>query len=170
MTKSKSRRAATSLFALALASCVALSGCGKNTKSSDSPDELELPPEREVADNTSKPKPEPEPKPGKTVTAKKVEEPAKPSVTPPQDRDQNAEKAKMKRAREKSGKAKQLLRTGSYDKAIAQAREALRDHEQNVEAMVVIGECFLKQGKDELVLSVTGSIIKFDAKVLGPEE
>jgi Tfp pilus assembly protein PilF len=161
-----------SLFALALASCVALSGCGKNAKSSEAPDELELPPEHEVADKTSKPKPETdlEPKPDEKVAANKVVEPAKPAITPPQDRDQNNEKAKMKRAREKSGKAKQLLRAGSYDKAIAQARDALREHEQNVEAMLVIAECFYKQGKHELVLSVTGSILKVDAKVLSPEE
>jgi Tfp pilus assembly protein PilF len=160
-----------SLFALALSSVIALSGCGKNAKSSDNPDELELPPEREVADKTSKPKPEPKPKPDEKVAAHKVlEEPTKPAVTPPQDRDQNAEKAKMKRSREKSGKAKQLLRSGSFDKAISQARDALREHEQNVEAMLVIAECFYKQGKHELVLSVTGSILKVDAKVLSPEE
>jgi Tfp pilus assembly protein PilF len=158
--------------ALALSACVVVVGCAKDKTSSEAPDELELPPEHEVADNTSKPKPETnlEPKPDEKVAAHKVEEPTKPAVTPPQDRDQNAEKAKMKRSREKSGKAKQLLRTGSFDKAITQAREALRDHEQNVEAMLVIAECFYKQGKHELVISVTGSILKVDAKVLSPEE
>jgi Tfp pilus assembly protein PilF len=166
----RSKPATRPVFALALSSVIALSGCGKNAKSSDNPDELELPAEREVADKTSKPKPEPKPKPDEKVAAHKVVEPTKPAVTPPQDRDQNAEKAKMKRSREKSGKAKQLLRSGSFDKAISQARDALREHEQNVEAMLVIAECFYKQGKHELVLSVTGSILKVDAKVLSPEE
>jgi tetratricopeptide (TPR) repeat protein len=160
----------TGVFTLLLAV-----GC-KTGKGSDNPDEgIELPPEREVAD--TQPKPKPEPKPAKTdpvedekVAAQKVEEPTAPAVAPPQDRDQNLEKAKMKRSRQKSGKAKELLRNGQADKAIAEARDALRDHEQNVEAMLVIAEAFYKQGKHELVLSVTGSILKVDEKILTPEE
>src|SRR5262245_59281846 len=164
-----------SLLTLALASCVALSGCAKNQPSTGSPDEIDLPPEHEVADKTTKPTVDPKatttkPKSDEKVAAHKVVEPTKPAVAPPQDRDQNAEKAKMKRSREKSGKAKQLLRGGSFDKAISQARDALREHEQNVEAMLVIAECFYKQGKHELVISVTSSILKVDPKVLSPEE
>src|SRR5690606_36110477 len=61
-------------------------------------------------------------------------------------------------------------RAGDGDKAVTAARDALRDHEQNVEAMLVIAEAFYKQGKHELVQSVTGSILNVDAKVLTPEE
>ena len=162
-----------SLLTLTLASSIALSGCKNETTSTNSPDTFELEPEREVADKTSKPKVDPKPTATKPkdekVAAHKVE-PTKPGVTTPQDRDQNAEKAKMKRSREKSGKAKQFLRAGSLDKAITQARDALREHEQNVEAMLVIAECFYKQHKHELVISVTVSILKVDPKVLSPEE
>lgn len=146
-------------------------GCAKDRdKQSDSPDALELPPENAVADKTSPAsKSKPDDSKETKVAAKKLE-PAKPGVVHPQDRDQNLEKAKMKRSREKSAKAKQLLRSGQNDKAITEARNALREHEQNVEAMLVIAEAFYKQGKHELVLSVTGSILKVDVKVLTPEE
>ncbi|PRP96345.1 tetratricopeptide repeat protein [Enhygromyxa salina] len=151
--------------------CVTSVGCAKQQQDTDAPDELELPPEKKVADKTAGSKPEPSADPNaEKVAAKKVETPAKPVVTPGLDRDPNQEKAKMKRSRQTSAKAKQLLRSGQNDKAITEARNALRDHEQNVEAMLVIAEAFYKQGKHELVLSVTGSILKVDPKVLGPEE
>jgi len=150
------------LAALLLVPTFALA-CAKD-KSTENPDTIELSPEAKVPDETEKPAPQD----GKVV-AKKVE-PAKPATTLPQDRDPNQEKAKMKRSRDKSAKAKQLLRAGQGDKAITEAREALRDHEQNVEAMLVIAEAFYKQRKHELVLSVTGSILKVDAKVLTAEE
>jgi Tfp pilus assembly protein PilF len=158
-------------FSLLLVPTLALACAKDRDKESDSPNEFELPPENKVADQT---KPEPkiektEAKKDEKVAAKKLE-PAKPDVVHPQDRDQNLEKAKMKRSREKSAKAKQLLRGGQNDKAITEARDALREHEQNVEAMLVIAEAFYKQGKHELVQSVTGSILKVDPKVLTPEE
>ncbi|KIG13734.1 trans-sialidase [Enhygromyxa salina] len=146
-----------------------LAGCNKQTQDTDAPDELELPPEKKVADTTTKPKTDPDPNAEK-VAAKPIETPPKPVVTPGLDRDPNQEKAKMKRSRQTSAKAKLLLRSGQSDKAIAEARNALRDHEQNVEAMLVIAEAFYRQGKHELVLSVTGSILNVDPKVLGPEE
>ena len=139
--------------------------CAKRDKSSENPDELELPPETKVADSRNKDK-----KGDAKVTAKKVEGGDGPAVLRPQDRDPEQEKSKMSRSRERSAKAKKQLRAGQLDKAIDAARAALREHEQNVEAMLVIAEAFYKQGKHELVESVTGSILKVDAKVLAPEE
>jgi Tfp pilus assembly protein PilF len=149
-------------FGLGLGLALTLA-CAKDKGQTESPDELELPPEKRVADKTDKQRE------GEQRVAKKVE-PAKPAVVHPQDRDPNQEKAKMKRSRDKSAKAKQKLRAGQLDAAINEARNALRDHEQNVEAMLVIAEAFYRQGKHELVLSVTGSILKVDAKVLAAEE
>jgi tetratricopeptide (TPR) repeat protein len=157
------------LYALLLAPTLAFA-CAKEPKQTDSP-ELELPPEAKVADKSGKARDgEPDAKPEDEKIAAKKLEPVKPTVVHPEDRDQNKEKAKMKRSREKSAKAKQLLRSGQNDQAIAEARNALRDHEQNVEAMLVIAEAFYKQGKHELVQSVSGSILKVDAKILSPEE
>lgn len=153
-------------LALVCVTSLGMLGCAKQNQTSDAPDEIDLPAEKKVADKTEK-APDPD---AEKVAAKKVEAPPKTVVTPAQDRDPNQEKAKMKRSRQTSAKAKQLLRSGQTDKAITEARNALRDHEQNVEAMLVIAEAFYKQGKHELVQSVTGSILKVDPKVLSPEE
>ncbi len=144
--------------------------CAKDKTATAGPeDEFELPPEQEVPKTASK-----DDEKTKKGAKKKDEKTAKqvtpPKVVVPQDRDQNLEKAKMTKSRQLSAKAKQLLRAGDEDKAIAEARLALREHEQNVEAMLVIAEAFYKQGKHELVLSVTNSILKVDAKVLLPTE
>ena len=169
MTWTPSSRAR--LVALLLAPTLSLACAKNNGKDSAAPDEIELPPENKVAD-ASKGKSGKDADPDDKVTAAKVEPKTadKPEVVVPQDRDPNQEKAKMKRSREKSAKAKQLLRGGQTDQAIGEARNALKDHEQNVEAMLVIAEAFYKQGKHELVQSVSGSILKVDAKVLTPEE
>jgi len=151
---------------------LAFGACKNQGQTTDAPDELELPPEQEVADTAPEAKPtQPTAEPVKDdkVAAQKVDAPD-PAPATPQDRDPNKEKAKMKASRQKSAKAKQLLQTGQHNKAIEQARNALRDHEQNVEAMLVVAEAFYKQGKHELVQSVTGSILKVDPKVLGAEE
>lgn len=157
----------TWLLVLSLALPLACKGKG----ASETPeDELELPPEAPKTAKTSSGDDEEGPPKTKKMGdegAKQVE-PAK--VVTPQDRDQNLEKTKMEKARKLSAKAKDLLRAGQLDKAIAEARLALREHEQNVEAMLVVAECFYKQGKHELVLSVANSILKVDAKVLTPTE
>lgn len=171
------------LVALLGAVSVAAPGCAKDgERSTDAPEELDLPPEKKVADTNGPKKKDPadakkakqqEPKDvaDEKVEAKKIDgEGGKPAVSHPQDRDPNQEKAKMTRSRKHSAKAKQLLRSNQGDKAVAEARRALREHEQNVEAMLVIAEVFYRQGKHELVQSVTGSILKVDAKVLSPEE
>lgn len=66
-------------------------------------------------------------------------------------------------SRQLSAEAKRLLRRGDDAKAIVHARDALRQHESNVEAMLVIAEVFCKQGKHELAISVTDSILEIDA-------
>lgn len=154
--------------AAALVPLLGLVACAKDDKQTDSPEELDLPPETKVADERGG---EAESVEDEKVAAKKVETPAdKPKIVHPQDRDPDKEKAKMARSRKHSAEAKKLLRSNQGDKAIEKARAALREHEQNVEAMLVIAEAFYKQGKHELVQSVTGSILKVDDKVLSPEE
>lgn len=158
-------------LALTLVSVLTLAACKNKGQDTSAPDEIELPPETKIdkddpaADILAASEPGDE-----KVAAKKVTEPATQEVVHPQDRDPDQEKAKMKQSRTMSAKAKKLLREGKGDQAIAEARKALREHEQNVEAMLVIAEAFYKQGKHELVQSVTGSILKVDEKVLTPEE
>ncbi|MCA9680573.1 MAG: tetratricopeptide repeat protein [Myxococcales bacterium] len=163
----RKRRSITVVLALGLV----LSACKNQGKDSDNPDELELPPETKVADTKGKDgsKAGRENK-GKDEGKKPIQQQPKPPIVHPQDRDPKQEKTKMERSRITSAKAKQLLRGGQNDKAIDEARKALREHEQNVEAMLVIAEAFYKQGKHELVQSVTGSILKVDEKILTPEE
>jgi tetratricopeptide (TPR) repeat protein len=88
----------------------------------------------------------------------------------PQDRDPEEEKRKMAQSREVSAKAKQALRGGDLTRAIEESRQALRIHEQNVEAMLVIAEAFFKQGKWEITQGVATSVLDVDARVLSPEE
>jgi Flp pilus assembly protein TadD len=80
----------------------------------------------------------------------------------PQDRDPEEEKRKMSLSRERSKAAVTALRSGDLEKAISEARQALRIHEQNVEAMLVIGEAMYKQGKFEIAQSVCASALKVD--------
>jgi tetratricopeptide (TPR) repeat protein len=162
-----SRSLARSFVGLALALALPLA-CTKDKAATDTPDEFELPPEREVPETAKADKDKT--KKGAKKGDDKSKQVTPPKVVVPQDRDQNLEKAKMAKAHKLSAKAKQLLREGQTDKAISEARLALREHEQNVEAMLVIAEAFYKQGKHELVLSVTNSILKVDAKVLLPTE
>ena len=86
------------------------------------------------------------------------------------DRDPEEEKRKMSLSRERSAKAVAQLRMGNLDRAIREARQALKIHEQNVEAMLVISEAFFKQGKYEIAQSVAGLALQIDPKVLRPDE
>jgi len=83
-----------------------------------------------------------------------------------QDRDPEEEKRKMVRSRERSAAAHDALKRGNLNKAIMESRQALKIHEQNTEAMLVIAEAFYKQGKYEIVESVTNSLLKVDAAIL----
>ena len=86
------------------------------------------------------------------------------------DRDPAEEARKMAASRQQSAQAAGALRTGSLPQALDLAREALRIHEQNVEAMLVMAEAFLKQGKHELTQTVLTSALAVDAKLLTPLE
>ncbi|MGB1275113.1 MAG: tetratricopeptide repeat protein, partial [Nannocystaceae bacterium] len=82
------------------------------------------------------------------------------------DRDPEAERRKLAASRQVSAKGTKALKSGNMSEAVKQAREALRVHEQNAEAMLTLAEVFYKQGKFELTLSVTTSVQSIDPKVL----
>jgi tetratricopeptide (TPR) repeat protein len=97
--------------------------------------------------------------------------PVKPIEIPvSRDRDPEEEKRKMSLSRDRSAKAVAQLKLGNLDRAIREARQALKIHEQNVEAMLVISEAFYKQGKYEIAQSVGGLALQIDPKVLTPDE
>lgn len=86
------------------------------------------------------------------------------------DRDPEEEKKKMARSRAISAEARGKLEKGNYTEALQTARDALKVHEQNVDAMLVIAEAYYKQGKFELVRAVTSSALQVDPKIRSPEE
>jgi tetratricopeptide (TPR) repeat protein len=86
------------------------------------------------------------------------------------DRDPEEERRKMAQSRSKSDQAKAQLRAGQLDLAVRESREALRIHEQNVDAMLVIAEVFYRQSKYELTLAVTNTALAVDAKVRTPQQ
>lgn len=87
-----------------------------------------------------------------------------------QDRDPEAEKKKMAKSRQQSAAARVLLAKGQLQAAIEASRGALRIHEQNVDAMLVIAEAYFKQSKWEITLAVTSSALAVDAKIRTPAE
>ncbi len=86
------------------------------------------------------------------------------------DRDPEEEKKKMARSRAISADARLKLDKGNHGDALLTAREALKVHEQNVDAMLVIAEAYYKQGKYELVHAVTTSALQVDVKIRSPQE
>lgn len=115
--------------------------------------------------------PIPELPPGPTEAPEMQEKAKKGKTTPlPKDRDPEEEKRKMAASREVSARAKQALRSGDLTRAIEESRQALRVHEQNVEAMLVIAEAFFKQGKWEITQGVATSVLDVDPRVLSPQE
>lgn len=86
------------------------------------------------------------------------------------DRDPEAEKRKMAESRARSEQAVKMLRLGRLADAVASSRAALKVHEQNVEAMLVLAEVFYRQGKYELVHAVTSSALAVDEKIRNPQE
>lgn len=125
----------------------------------------------EVASGPTGPKPPslPDPAPKDDTKAPVVENPDGP-VPEHNDRDPEEEKRKMSLSRDRSAKAVEHLEAGRLDQAIAEARQALRIHEQNAQAMLVVAEAFYKQGKHEIVQSVTSSILNIDPKRLSATE
>ena len=73
------------------------------------------------------------------------------------DRDPEEEKKKMSLSRQRSAEGRKQLNAGRYAEAIDHSRQALKIHEQNVDAMLVIAEVYYKQKKYELVQAVTSS-------------
>ncbi len=111
------------------------------------------------------------------VDAPKTAQKAQPAQKPPsaakpgaRDRDPEEEKRKMAASRQQSDVAEKALRAGDLDQAVKIAREALMVHEQNAAAMLVLAEVFQRQGKQELVLAVTSSVLAIDPKVLRPDD
>ena len=86
------------------------------------------------------------------------------------DRDPEEEKRKMATSRQQSAKAREALEKGNLDQAITLARAALRVHEQNVDAMLIIAEAYYKQSKYEIVQAVVSSGLAVDAKIRTPAE
>ncbi|MCB9717473.1 MAG: tetratricopeptide repeat protein [Myxococcales bacterium] len=86
------------------------------------------------------------------------------------DRDPEEEKKKLARSHAISEQAGQQLAKGQMQEAVQTARQALKVHEQNVDAMLVIAQVYYKQGKFELVHAVTSSALQIDAKIRTPEE
>ena len=86
------------------------------------------------------------------------------------DRDPEEEKKKLAKSLTISAQAQALLDEGNLTEAVDTAREALKVHEQNVDAMLVLGHVFYKQGKFELVSAVTGSALQVDAKIRTPKQ
>ncbi|MEX1364816.1 MAG: tetratricopeptide repeat protein, partial [Nannocystaceae bacterium] len=86
------------------------------------------------------------------------------------DRDQEEEKKKLARSHAISEQAGAKLRKGQMTEAVQTAREALKVHEQNVDAMLVLAQVYYKEGKYELVRAVTSSALQVDAKIRTPEE
>ncbi|MCA9714855.1 MAG: tetratricopeptide repeat protein [Myxococcales bacterium] len=110
---------------------------------------LALTPEEQPPDERAQPEPD----------AKK-----KPKVVS-RDRDPEEERRKMAESRKISANARQAQKVGNSVRATTLAREALRIHEQNAEAMLVLAEVFYSQSKYELALSVTSSVLQIDERV-----
>ncbi|MCA9705866.1 MAG: tetratricopeptide repeat protein [Myxococcales bacterium] len=86
------------------------------------------------------------------------------------DRDPEEEKKKMARSRAISAEARTKLGKRAYDDAVQTARQALKVHEQNVDAMLVIAQVYYTQGKYELTRAVASSALQVDAKIRSPED
>ena len=86
------------------------------------------------------------------------------------DRDPEEERRKMSLSQQESRRAKQFLGNGRLDEAALHARQALKVHEQNVDAMLVLAEVFYKQGKYELTQTVASSVLGVDARVRTPQQ
>lgn len=155
-------------FVPALALGAVLVACAtKPTPETTTPEEDPLADVDLGDDEAAGKKPSKQPKPGDPdeVDAKTKAE-AKKVMAKNRDRDPEVERRKMAASRKVSAKAVQALKGGDMPGAVKHAREALRVHEQNAEAMLVLAEVFYKQGKYELSLSVTTSVQSIDPKVL----
>lgn len=86
------------------------------------------------------------------------------------DRDPEEEKKKLALSHQRSAEAAKHLAGGRLVEAIDHSRQALKIHEQNVEAMLVMAEAYYAQKKFELVQAVTSSALAVDEKVRTGQE
>ncbi len=168
------RRTARSVMVIVLPLVLGAGACKNKDK-----DKTASPGDATAGTDTDRPGPRvdasgnpiPELPPGPTEAPEMQEKAKKGQKTPlPQDRDPEEEKRKMAASRDVSAKAKQALRSGDLTRAIEEARQALRVHEQNVEAMLVIAEAFFKQGKWEITQGVATAVLDVDPRRLTPQE
>ncbi|MCH9688045.1 MAG: tetratricopeptide repeat protein [Deltaproteobacteria bacterium] len=148
-----------------LGAAVVLAGCPAKPKS-----ETNEPSADEQADlSTYDPM---TPSTGDLTDAEKAakQEAAKKVMDKVKDRDPEEEKKKLARSRAISTQARDKLRKGQMKQAVSTARQALKVHEQNVDAMLVIAEVYQKEGKYELVRAVTSSALQVDIKIRTPED
>ncbi len=114
---------------------------------------------------------EPDDGSAKTPSAKDATaKPAAQDLPKVQDRDPEEEKRKMASSRQRSAQARKMLEQKKFTEAVTNARAALKIHEQNVDAMMVLGEVFYREGKHELVVSVTTTALAVDEKVRTPQD
>ncbi len=109
------------------------------------------------------------PAPAAGATAPVAAGKAKPVPTV-RDRDPEEERKKLALSHERSAQAAKHLAGGRFVEAIDHCRQALKIHEQNVEAMLVMGEAYYRQQKFELVQAVTSSALAVDEKVRTGQE
>ncbi len=86
------------------------------------------------------------------------------------DRDPEEEKKKLALSHQRSAEAQKMLAGNRLTEALDHSRQALKIHEQNVEAMLVMAEVYYKQKKFELVQAVTSTALAVDAKIRTPQE
>ncbi|MEM7154190.1 MAG: tetratricopeptide repeat protein [Myxococcota bacterium] len=145
---------------------VLLAGCpGPDTQKTETPDgPSELNEDVLIGSTDDEPAEEVDPElAAKQAAAKEVLEKVK-------DRDPEEERKKLERSHAISQQAQAKLTKGQYTDAVKTARQALKVHEQNVDAMLVFAEVYYKEGKFELVRAVTSSALQIDAKIRTPEE
>ncbi len=149
----------TRRFVLSSALVLGLSACDKQRAGSDEPgaDDTSLLEGLEPTDAQGN-----APGAGKDAQGKDL-----PKV---QDRDPEEEKRKMAQSRQRSGQARKMLEEGKFTEAVTNARAALKIHEQNVDAMLVLGQVFYREGKNELVVSVTTTALAVDEKARTPAD
>jgi tetratricopeptide (TPR) repeat protein len=117
-----------------------------------------------------------------TTTTPSATDPAQPAAAPAKvgkdgkpvpkvrDRDPEEEKKKLALSHQRSAEAAKHLAAGRLVEAIDHSRQALKIHEQNVEAMLVMAEAYYGQKKFELVQAVTSSALAVDEKVRTGQE
>ena len=152
----------TSRLSAVLLVAVALAACDKEGQGTKDPGADEL----AVLEGM-----EPSPETPLTPEQKKAaaQEAAK-NLPKVQDRDPEEEKRKMAESRQRSAQARKMLEQKKFTEAVTNARAALKIHEQNVDAMMVLGEVFYREGKYELVVSVTTTALAVDEKVRTPKD